>query len=91
MGLGAGVGARGGEAYGRYIHENADKFNITHLCDVVEAIYDVFKDVERGVYNEYPHIRPILPDQITFVQAEDLLNEYPNLSPKERENEITRK
>lgn len=31
-----GVGARGGEAYGRYIHENADKFNITHLCDVSE-------------------------------------------------------
>lgn len=65
--------------------------NLDYLCDVVEAIYDVFKDVERGVYNEYPHIRPILPDQITFVQAEDLLNEYPNLSPKERENEITRK
>ncbi len=65
--------------------------NLDYLCDVVEAIYDVFKDVERGVYDEYPHIRPILPDQITFVQAEDLLNEYPNLSPKERENEITRK
>lgn len=31
-----GVGARGGEAYGRYIHENADKFNVTHLCDIVE-------------------------------------------------------
>ena len=65
--------------------------NLDYLCDVVEAIYDVFKDVERGVYNEYPHIRPILPDQITFVQAEDLLSEYPNLSPKEREHEITRK
>ncbi len=65
--------------------------NLDYLCDVVEAIYDVFKDVERGVYNEYPHIRPILPEQITFVQAEDLLNEYPDLSPKEREHEITRK
>ncbi len=31
-----GVGARGGEAYGRYIHENADKYNITHLCDINE-------------------------------------------------------
>jgi len=31
-----GVGARGGESYGRYIHENADKFNVTHLCDIVE-------------------------------------------------------
>lgn len=31
-----GVGARGGESYGRYIHKNADKFNITHLCDILE-------------------------------------------------------
>lgn len=29
-----GVGARGGEAYGRYINKCADKYNITNLCDV---------------------------------------------------------
>ena len=28
-----GVGARGGEAYGKYIHECADKYNIVALCD----------------------------------------------------------
>lgn len=64
---------------------------LDYLCDTVEAIYEALKDVEHAVYNEYPHIRPILPDQITFVQAEDLLSEYPNLTPKERENEIVRK
>ena len=29
-----GVGARGGEAYGRYIHKCADKYKIVSLCDV---------------------------------------------------------
>ncbi len=29
-----GVGARGGEAYGRYMHKCADKYKITHLCDI---------------------------------------------------------
>ncbi|MBQ7374225.1 MAG: Gfo/Idh/MocA family oxidoreductase [Clostridia bacterium] len=29
-----GVGARGGEAYGRYLHASSDRFKITALCDV---------------------------------------------------------
>ena len=65
--------------------------NLDFLCDVVESIYDCLKEIEHSVYGDYPHIRPILPERITFVQSEDLLNDYPNLSPKERENEITRK
>lgn len=31
-----GVGARGGEAYGRYIHASKDRFKIISLCDVNE-------------------------------------------------------
>ena len=65
--------------------------NLDYLCDVVEGIYECLKDVEREVYYEYPHIRPILPDRITFIQSEDLLNEYPTLSSKERETEIVKK
>ena len=29
-----GVGARGGEAYGKYIHECADKYKVVALCDL---------------------------------------------------------
>ncbi len=65
--------------------------NLDYLCDVVEGIYECLKDVEREVYYEYPHIRPILPDRITFIQSEDLLNEYPTLSSKDRETEIVKK
>jgi predicted dehydrogenase len=39
-----GVGARGGEAYGRYIHKCADKFNITHLCDINEERLDKYAE-----------------------------------------------
>ncbi len=32
-----GVGARGGEAYGRYIHESKDRFKVVSLCDPNEV------------------------------------------------------
>ena len=65
--------------------------NLDYLCDLVEGIYECLKDVEHCVYSDYPHIHPILPERITFIQSEDLLNEYPTLTPKERETEIVRK
>lgn len=65
--------------------------NLDFLCNIVEDIYDSLKEIEQNVYDDYPHIRPCLPENITFVQAEDLLGEYPNLSPKERETEFVRK
>ena len=65
--------------------------NLDFLCNIVDDIYDSLKEIEQNVYDDYPHIRPCLPENITFVQAEDLLGEYPNLSPKERETEFVRK
>ena len=65
--------------------------NLDFLCNIVEDISDSLKEIEQNVYDDYPHIRPCLPENITFVQAEDLLGEYPNLSPKERETEFVRK
>ena len=65
--------------------------NLDFLCDIVESIYECLKEVERSVYDDFPHIRPILPENITFIQSEDLLREYPTLAPKERETEIARK
>jgi aspartate--ammonia ligase len=64
---------------------------LDYLCDVVEDIYESLKEVEHHVYDDFPHIHPILPETITFVQAEDLLGEYPNLTPKERESEFVRR
>ena len=61
------------------------------LKETVNDIFDCFREIERNVYDEYPHILPILPETITFVHSEDLLREFPDLPPKERENEIVRR
>lgn len=65
--------------------------NLAYLKKTVEKIYSVMKETELFIYRLYPHITPILPEEIVFVHSEDLLKMYPGLTAKERENEITRK
>ncbi|MDO5580119.1 MAG: aspartate--ammonia ligase [Planctomycetia bacterium] len=69
----------------------ADDRNLDFLRGIVESIYDCVRTVEKDVYNQYPHIFPTLPEEIRFLHTEDLLEEYPDLSPKERENEAVKK
>ena len=65
--------------------------NLGFLKATVETIYEAMKAVEEEVYELYPHITPILPERITFLQAEELLQEFPALTPKEREQAAARK
>ena len=55
------------------------------LKATVEKIYDCLKCTEFFIYDNYSAIEPILPKHITFIHAEDLYAQYPNLSGKERE------
>ncbi|MBP5366525.1 MAG: aspartate--ammonia ligase [Bacteroidales bacterium] len=71
-------------------HIDAKDRNIEFLKDIVRRIYGVMRRAEFVVYERYPHIRPQLPETIHFVYAEELLKKYPNLSPKEREDAITK-
>ena len=64
---------------------------IEYLKRKVDGIYNVLLQTEYMVYEQYHAITPILPDKITYIHAQELLDRYPNLSPKERENEIARK
>lgn len=64
---------------------------LDYLKLVVKKIYEVLKRTEFVIYEHYPALEPILPEQITFVHSEDLLDEYPNLSSKEREYEAVKK
>lgn len=65
--------------------------NIAYLKETVEKIYGAIRKVEAIVYERFPHITPTLPESITFVYAEDLAREYPELTPKEREAIVTKK
>ena len=64
---------------------------IEYLKSKVDGIYNVLLQTEYMVYEKYPQITPILPKKITYIHAQELLDLYPNLSVKERENEIARK
>lgn len=57
---------------------------------VVEKIYGVITRTERYIAQQYPAIDPVLPEQITFIHSEELLDRYPRLTPAEREKEICR-
>ena len=61
------------------------------LRDVVKRIYRCLKRTEFFIYDRYDCIKPILPDEITFIFAEDLQKSYPGLTSKERENLVAEK
>ncbi|MBR5850780.1 MAG: aspartate--ammonia ligase [Alistipes sp.] len=63
---------------------------VAFLKKTVRRIYESIKVTENKLYTEFPQIEPYLPEEIHFIHAEELLQRYPNLTPKERENEITR-
>lgn len=60
------------------------------LKDTVKKIYEAMRTTERSLC-EREGWAPELASEITFVHSEDLLAAYPNMSPKERENEIVKK
>ncbi|HNQ97680.1 MAG TPA: aspartate--ammonia ligase [Treponemataceae bacterium] len=64
---------------------------IDFLKDIVRKIYRCLKRTEFFVYDNYPVITPSLPQEITFVHAEDLYHQWPTLTAKERENEAAKK
>jgi aspartate--ammonia ligase len=68
-----------------------DQRNSEFLKKIVRTIYKVLKETEAAVDAKYPQINSILPDDITFVHTEELVDMYPDLDPRQRENEITKK
>ena len=64
--------------------------NLDFLKRTVRRIYEAVKVTENKLYVEFPQLVPELPDEIVFIHAEQLLQRYPDLTPKERENAIVR-
>lgn len=65
--------------------------NIDFLKKIVRKIYATFLRTEYLVSEQFPMIKPYLPQEIVFVHAEELLQMYPTLTPKEREIAIAKK
>jgi aspartate--ammonia ligase len=64
--------------------------NLDFLKNTVRKIYEVLKETEMVVYKKFPELQPFLRDEITFVHSEELQERYPGLSPREREDAITK-
>lgn len=65
-----------------------DERNLATLKAAVEAIYDAICRTEFHLASEHSTIRPILPERITFVTAEELAARFPDLQPRQREDRI---
>ena len=61
---------------------------LTYLKEVVERIYAALLRTEYLVCETYPQLKPFLPRKIHFIHSEELLQRYPTLTPKEREDAI---
>ncbi len=69
-----------------------DQRNLDFLTDVVEKIWKVLKGAELHAQEMFPQLvsdkYPSLPDELTFLHAEEILEMYPDLPRKARETQV---
>jgi aspartate--ammonia ligase len=69
----------------------ADQRNLDFLKEIVGKIWKVLVSTERYLQDLFPQLKtkyPNLPEKLTFLHAEDLLDMYPDLPRKQRETAI---
>src|SRR5208282_1373034 len=73
----------------------ADQRNLEFLKNTVKKIWKVIKGAEVHVQKLYPQLQsdkyPSLPDELTFLHAEEILEKYPDMPRKQRETAILQK
>lgn len=70
----------------------ADMRNLEFLKQTVRGIWKVIKGAEEYALTEFPKLRtpkyPVLPEELVFLHAEEILDMYPDLPRKQRETAI---
>lgn len=66
-------------------HISSSDRNVDYLKKTVKAIYKALYDTEQVLSKKFG-IDAILPEEITFVSTEDAIKQYPDATPKERED-----
>jgi aspartate--ammonia ligase len=73
----------------------ADQRNLAFLKDVVGRIWKVLVGAEKFVLEMFPKLRdpryPSLPEKLTFLHAEEILEMFPDLPRKQRETQVLQK
>ena len=66
--------------------------NVKFLREVVEKLWKVIKGAEIYIHELFPKLKtdkyPDLPDKLTFLHAEEILEKFPDLPRKQRETDI---
>ena len=64
--------------------------SLSMLKDTVRSIVGCIRDASLIVNGRYPQLQTQVPDELSFITTQELLDLYPNLTPKERENAYVR-
>jgi len=67
-----------------------DERHLDYLKQSVRRIYYAIRRTERYICQDYPRLKPFLPEKIEFIHSEDLERQYPKLSAKQREDAVTK-
>ena len=55
------------------------------LQEIVKSVYAALRVTEKYMSNRYEYIECFLPEEITFISSQELLDKYPDKTAKERE------
>lgn len=69
---------------------NKEDRNEDTLKDVVKSVYEALRITEKYIANRYEYVECFLPEEITFITSQELLDRYPELSTKERETKAAK-
>ncbi|MCI8723478.1 MAG: aspartate--ammonia ligase [Ruminococcus sp.] len=64
--------------------------NMETLEYTVRKVFSALKETEDFISRRYNYIQPLLPEDIFFITSQELEDMYPDCTPKERENRITK-
>jgi len=68
--------------------------NLQFLKEVVQKLWKVLKGAETHVQQIFGQLKtdkyPDMPDELTFIHAEEILEKYPDMPRKQRETEIVK-
>ncbi len=69
----------------------AEQRTVDTLKRAVKQIYTSLRHTETYIAEDYEFIDKLLPEKIVFITAQELEDEYPDLTPKEREYAAVKK
>jgi aspartate--ammonia ligase len=72
----------------------AEQRNLQVLKEVVQKLWKVLKGAANHVQQFFPQLKtdqyPDMPEELTFIHAEEILEKYPDMPRKQRETEIVK-